>query len=257
MRAGGAKFRAIADHLNADGAVTLHGKPWSASRVSQVLARGRAQPRETPYKDLEALEAYKDVLPIMKSMRAAGATFEAIAEEMNLKGIGTVEPAQRRRGGRPRSDKWTAKSVWLVLNRASKEPQQTDAGRTLPSDVLVIARELQQQGKTLEEIVAELASAGCKTPTGKAWTVARVRRLLKDAGATALKVTGVNKARQEEANQHYAAILPDMLKLQAAGMSNGEIAGQLNAQGLRTREGAAWNRWRVRELLARNRGPTA
>jgi len=246
MREGGATFQAIADRLNADGAVTLHGKPWSASRIRQVLEQGRAQPRETPYKDLEALEAYKDVLPIMKSMRAAGATYLAIAEELNRKGLAT------RRG-----HEWTLSQVWLVLARASKEPAPADPGRTLPADVVLIARDLQQQGKTLEELVAELASAGCKTPTGKAWTVARVRRLLKDAGATALKVTGVNKARQEEANQHYAAILPDMLKLQAAGMSNGEIAGQLNAQGLRTREGAAWNRWRVRELLARHRGPTA
>jgi lambda repressor-like predicted transcriptional regulator len=40
LRAKGLSLRAIADRLNRDGHTTRRGKPWNATQIARVLARG-------------------------------------------------------------------------------------------------------------------------------------------------------------------------------------------------------------------------
>jgi hypothetical protein len=60
-------------------------------------------------------------------------------------------------------------------------------------------------------------------------------------------------ARQRQARDAYAHLIPTMLELQAAGRSLSQIADDLNDQGHKTRRDKRWSKTQVRRILDRAR----
>ena len=60
-------------------------------------------------------------------------------------------------------------------------------------------------------------------------------------------------ARQRQARDAYAHLIPTMLELQAAGRSLGQIAADLNDQGHKTRRESRWSKTQVKRVLDRVR----
>jgi hypothetical protein len=72
--------------------------------------------------------------------------------------------------------------------------------------------------------------------------------------ATLAKATTVSAAaKRRAAVQAYARLLPLISRLSLRGLSFGQIAAQLNAQGHRTRTGKRWHAAQVWRVLDRAR----
>jgi hypothetical protein len=99
LRAQGQTFQTIADHLNRLGLSTRNGKPWGASRVRQILVR--PQHGRQPFADPAAVA---DALAVARDLRQGGHTLDAIAQELNRRGL------RCQKGGA-----WQAVYVWRLL----------------------------------------------------------------------------------------------------------------------------------------------
>jgi DNA invertase Pin-like site-specific DNA recombinase len=191
----------------------------AANRVRFVKSRTRA----------------RDLAPILWQLVAEGHSKQAIADELNRRGI----PAPRRKG-------WCLATIGLLLKWTKDEfAGSADVKRALKlgpaslrktqrlTDAAPLVWEMKRAGRAAAEIAAELGRRGFTPPSDKGWTSGAIYRLVlatKDGfrapdAATWRKPTPSHIALAR-ARDHKLA--PLVWSMRAKGQSAGEIADELN-----------------------------
>ncbi|MHC4399440.1 MAG: recombinase family protein [Planctomycetota bacterium] len=112
-----------------------------------------------------ANEAYAFLLPRLRELRAAGETYEAIAEWLNELGHQTT-------AGQP----FTSATVYRIMQRADcMKPKRR---KRLPVSLTAKMQRMRDAGRTCQEIATWLNDHGHTTGLGNAWSANSVHRKL-------------------------------------------------------------------------------
>ena len=194
-------------------AVAEYESHLSSERMKQIVAARRERggkvghsidrlPRRFP-PDCQAASALvrqarsearaQDVAPLVWKAIAEGKSLSVIADEFNESG---VVPPQRR--------PWAKNSIWRITRQTAADfGQRSVAGKRIGTAQTKVRKRVDEigpllsmwrlKGKTYREIAAELGRRGVKSPWGRDWGPASIRRYL----MRALKVSALRVGDRE------------------------------------------------------------
>jgi hypothetical protein len=190
----------------------------------------------------------------MLAWMKAGRTQCEVADRLNAEGRTNAE-------GRP----WCRSLVSQVMRRYLDAPTHaalSAAGlrrgpaavrkKVAESNAAVLPRivEMSRAGIGQRQIAANLNDEGLRNSRGRPWTQAGVSAVLRRHVETR-EYDGLVDARAGAKRRHNEAILPRIVELIAAGLSQRQVADRLNAEGRVNSRGWSWNQGHVSDLLIR------
>ena len=131
-----------------------HLRGWRRGAAASAAARTQ-----------RANEAYAFLMPRLRELRAAGETYQWIAEWLN-------DQCHQTTAGQP----FTSATVYRIMQRA--DGAKPTKRRRLPASLMAKMQKMRAAGSTCEEIAAWLNEHGHTTGLGNPWTTNSVHRKL-------------------------------------------------------------------------------
>ena len=256
-------------------------EPYRGSRLSpEAIRAGVEASRAATLR--RTREAYADLIPLFRSLRAEGRTHGSIADELNAQG-------QRNQFG----GIWKRDSVRRLLKReglshmkAIRGDENHLTGRIQHAGVIAsvaarversrayyepyvpLLRDLYNAGLSSVAIARELDTRGIKTQGGSRWYPSIVQQTMRRAcvapparsGHVGLRNPDIQRAGRHAASirtsalaaSHRGRIMPIIRWLQATGLSFTAVATYLNDHGYKPSRGNAWSTRSVSQFVLRD-----